>query len=103
MNQNNDLPECPVEIALYFIGDKWKLLIVRELLHKTMRFGELKKSLSISQKVLTQNLKIMEQHGLIHRQAYAEIPPRVEYSLTNKGQSLKQLIDVLHHWGESIK
>ncbi len=74
-----EIPACPVETALLFIGDKWKVLIVRDLLMGTRRFGELRKSLpGISQKVLTQQLRIMEDNGLIRRKVYAEVPPRVE-------------------------
>ena len=77
------LPPCPVETTLYLIGDKWKVLILRDLLPGTKRFGELKSSIgNISQKVLTQNLRAMEADGLVIRQVYPEVPPRVEYSLT---------------------
>jgi DNA-binding HxlR family transcriptional regulator len=78
-----NLPECPVETALIMMGDRWKVLIVRELLTGTKRFGQLRKGLSgISQKVLTDHLRIMEENDLINRKVYAEVPPRVEYSLT---------------------
>ena len=104
MLAKDELPACPVEISLFFVGDRWKLLIVRELLTGTKRFGVLKHALTgISQKVLTQNLRMMEHHGLVHREAYAEIPPRVEYSLTETGESLKLIIDALWQWGESWK
>jgi len=104
MLPKDELPACPVEISLFFVGDRWKLLIVRELLMETKRFGELKNALGgISQKVLTQNLRMMEHHGLVHREAYAEIPPRVEYSLTETGKSLKIIIDSLWQWGASWK
>jgi len=102
MLQKNELPACPVEITLFFVGHKWKILIVRELLNGTKRFGELKNSISgVSQKVLTQNLRMMEHHKLIHRKAYAEIPPKVEYSLTETGKSLKVILDVMYQWGEN--
>lgn len=98
------LPDCPVETTLSLMGDKWKVLIVRALLTGTKRFGELKKSLgSISQKVLTQNLRAMEQSGLINRKVYAEVPPRVEYSLTETGLSLKPIHDVMWKWGMEYK
>jgi DNA-binding HxlR family transcriptional regulator len=98
------LPRCPVETALLFAADRWKLLIVRELLDGTKRFGELRNALpGISQKVLTQNLRTMEEYELVHREAYAEIPPRVEYSLTETGKSLKMIIDTLWQWGEQWK
>ncbi|MGL6198810.1 MAG: winged helix-turn-helix transcriptional regulator [Lachnospiraceae bacterium] len=99
-----DLPACPVETALTLIGDRWKMLIVRDLLTGTKRFGELKKSLTgISQKVLTQHLRAMEDSGLVHREVYAEVPPRVEYSLTEVGQSLKMIHDVMWQWGEGYQ
>ncbi len=99
-----DLPACPVETALTLMGDRWKVLIVRDLLTGTKRFGELKKSLTgISQKVLTQHLRIMEENGLIHRQVYAEVPPRVEYTLTDLGHSLKLIHDAMWQWGEEYK
>lgn len=98
------LPACPVEIALTLMGDKWKILIVRDLLTGTKRFGELKKSLiCISQKVLTQHLRAMEESGLVNRKVYAEVPPRVEYSLTELGQSLKPIHDAMWQWGEEYK
>jgi DNA-binding HxlR family transcriptional regulator len=104
MLKQYDLPACPVETTLILMGDKWKVLIVRELLTGTKRFGELKKALDgISQKVLTQHLRMMEAHGLVHREAFAEIPPRVEYSLTDLGRSLKPVHDAMLRWGEAYK
>lgn len=102
--KKEELSICPVEIALSLVGDRWKLLIVRDLLTGTKRFGELKKSLSgISQKVLTQHLRIMEENDLISRKVYAEVPPRVEYSLTEMGRSLKIVHDAMWQWGEQYK
>lgn len=99
-----DLPACPVEITLTLIGDKWKVLILRDLLPGTKRFGELKRSIgSVSQKVLTAQLRDMEESGLVNRQVYAEVPPRVEYSLTDLGQSLKPILDSMKNWGENYK
>ena len=99
-----ELPACPVETTLMLIDDKWKVLILRDLLPGTKRFGELKKSIgSVSQKVLTSQLRDMEAKGLVHRQVYAEVPPRVEYSLTELGQSLKPILDALWAWGEGYK
>ena len=96
----NELPACPVEITMGLIGDKWKVLIIRDLLTGTKRFGELKKSLTgITQKVLTNNLRQMEASGLINRKVYAEVPPRVEYSLTETGLSLKPILDSMVQWG----
>lgn len=98
------LPACPVETTLALIGDKWKVLILRDLLPGTKRFGELKKSIgSVSQKVLTAQLRDMEQNGLVHREVFAEVPPRVEYSLTELGRSLKPILDAMWNWGEEFK
>lgn len=100
----NELPACPVETTLTLIGDKWKVLILRDLLTGTKRFGELKKSLgNVSQKVLTAQLRDMEESGLINRKVYAEVPPRVEYSLTVLGESLNPILDAMKCWGESYK
>lgn len=92
---------CPVEITLKLIGSKWKLLILRNLLNsEVQRFSELSRGINgISQKMLTQHLRQMESDGLIFRNVYAEVPPRVEYSLTDKGKSLKPIIDAMHDWG----
>ncbi|MDT8719314.1 helix-turn-helix transcriptional regulator [Clostridium sp. 19966] len=99
-----DLPACPVETTLLLIGDKWKVLILRELISGTKRFGELKKAIgSISQKVLTQQLRSMEEDGLIKRKVYAEVPPKVEYSLTEDGLSLKPILDSMVTWGKQYK
>lgn len=98
------LPTCPVETTLTMIGDKWKVLILRDLMPGTKRFGELKKSIgSVSQKVLTAQLRDMEQNGLVHREVFAEVPPRVEYSLTELGRSLKPILDAMWNWGEEFK
>ena len=100
----NDLPDCPVETTLSLIGNKWKVLIIRELLTATKRFGELKKSVgNVSQKVLTAQLRSMEECGLLIRTVYAEVPPRVEYSLTDLGQSLKPVLDAMSEWGNGYK
>ena len=99
-----ELPACPVETTLTLIGDKWKVLIVRDLLTGTKRFGELKRSVgNVSQKVLTAQLRAMENSGLVHRKVYAEVPPRVEYSLTALGQSLKPILDAMWNWGEGYQ
>ncbi|MGN0172466.1 MAG: winged helix-turn-helix transcriptional regulator [Acutalibacteraceae bacterium] len=99
-----ELPACPVETTLALIGDKWKVLILRDLISGTKRFGELKKSIgTVSQKVLTAQLRNMEENGLINRKVYAEVPPRVEYSLTPLGQSLKPILDAMWDWGEAYK
>ena len=97
-------PACPVETTLTLIGDKWKVLILRDLMPGTKRFGELKKSIgSVSQKVLTAQLRDMEQNGLVHREVFAEVPPRVEYALTELGRSLKPILDAMWNWGEEFK
>lgn len=99
-----ELPACPVEITMGLIGDKWKVLIIRDLLTGTKRFGELKKSLSgITQKVLTNNLRQMEASGLILRKVYAEVPPKVEYSLSDTGFSLKPILDSMVEWGNEYR
>lgn len=98
------LPACPVEMTLSLIGDKWKVLILRDLLPGTKRFGELKKSIgSVSQKVLTAQLRDMEEKGLVSRKVYAEVPPRVEYTLTDTGYSLKPILDAMARWGKEYK
>ena len=98
------LPACPVETTLMLIGSKWKVLILRDLMPGTKRFGELKKSIgNVSQKVLTAQLRAMEENGLVHRQVYAEVPPRVEYSLTDLGRSLKPILDSMWAWGEGYQ
>lgn len=95
-----DLPACPVETTLMLISDRWKVLIIRDLLEGTKRFGELKKSVgNISQNVLTANLRSMEDAGLLTRKVYAEVPPRVEYTLTETGYSLKPVLDAMVAWG----
>ncbi len=104
MHETKTLPACPVETTLTLIGDKWKVLILRDLLGGTMRFGELRKSVgSISQKVLTANLRDMEESGLVRRTIYAEVPPRVEYTLTPLGKSLAPILDAMKTWGEDYK
>lgn len=95
-----ELPACPVETTLILIGDKWKVLILRDLMEGTKRFGELKKSIgTVSQKVLTAQLRDMEAKGLLTRTVYAEVPPRVEYTLTETGRSLKPILDSMVVWG----
>ena len=100
----NSLPPCPVETTLTLISDKWKVLILRDLMNGTMRFGELKKSIGhVTQKVLTSQLRQMEESGLLSRKVYAEVPPRVEYTLTDLGYSLKPILDAMWAWGEDYK
>lgn len=99
-----DLPACPVETTLMLISDKWKVLILRDLLSGTKRFGELKKSIGgVSQKVLTTQLRQMEDSGLLNRTVYPEVPPRVEYTLTELGYSLKPVLDAMGSWGEAYQ
>ncbi|MCJ7854761.1 helix-turn-helix transcriptional regulator [Lachnospiraceae bacterium NSJ-143] len=98
------LPDCPVETTLTLISDRWKVLIIRDLMGGTKRFGEIKKSIgSVSQKVLTANLRSMEESGLLCRRVYAEVPPRVEYTLTETGYSLKPVLDAMWDWGMRYK
>ena len=99
-----DLPACPVEITMGLIGEKWKVLIIRDLLTGTKRFGELRKSVTgITQKVLTNNLRQMEASGLVKRKVYPEVPPRVEYSLTETGLSLKPILNSMVTWGNAYR
>lgn len=104
INTTKELPACPVETTLTLIGDKWKVLILRDLITGTKRYGELKKSVgNVSPKVLTAQLRDMEESGLVSRKVYAEVPPKVEYSLTELGQSLKPILDAMQCWGEEYK
>ena len=104
MKTKNELPECPVATCVQMIGSKWKLLILRNLLVRPCRFNELQKSIDgISQKVLTDSLRAMEADGLVLRTAYAEVPPRVEYSLTELGESLRPILAAMQQWGENYK
>ncbi len=104
ITEQKELPACPVETTLMLIGDKWKVLILRDLMPGTKRFGELKKSIGkVSQKVLTAQLRAMEESGLLTRRVYAEVPPRVEYTLTQLGRSLKPVLDAMGAWGNEYK
>ena len=98
------LPECPVATTVQLIGNKWKLLIMRNLLVRPWRFNELHKSLEgISQKVLTDSLRSMEEDGIITRTAYPEVPPRVEYALSDLGESMRPILNSMQEWGENYK
>ncbi len=104
MDAVKTLPACPVETTLTLIGSKWKVLILRDLMPGTKRFGELRRSIGgVSQKVLTVQLRDMEACGLVDRRVYAEVPPRVEYSLTELGRSLRPILDAMWAWGEAYK
>ena len=104
MLTKEELPECPVSTTVSLIGSKWKLLIIRNLLQRPWRFNELKKDLAgISQKVLTNSLRSMEEDGLITRTVYPEVPPRVEYALSELGESLKPILDSMVAWGNAYK
>jgi len=104
MTEIKELPACPVETTLTLIGDKWKVLILRDLMNGTKRFGELKKSIgSVTQKVLTANLRDMEEKGLLTRKVYAEVPPRVEYTLSETGYSLGPVLCAMKVWGTEYK
>lgn len=104
MLTKEEMPACPVATTVTLIGSKWKLLIIRNLLARPWRFNELKKDLEgISQKVLTDSLRSMEADGIITRTVYPEVPPRVEYALTELGKSLKPILDSMRAWGEAYK
>ena len=100
----NNLPTCPVEITLSLKPDRWKVLIVRDLLNGSKRFGELKESITgIPKRTLTNCLRQMESVGIVNRKIYGEVPPRVEYSLTEVGQNIKPIIDSVTKWGNEYK
>lgn len=104
MVTKDELPECPVAITVSLIGSKWKLLIIRNLQMRPWRFNELKKSLvGVSQKVLTDSLRSMENDGIITRTVYPEVPPRVEYALTELGSSMMPILDAMRLWGENYR
>ena len=104
MKTKEELPACPVATAVALIGGKWKLLILRTLKSRPWRFNELQRDLDgISQKVLTDSLRSMEEDGLITRTVYPEVPPRVEYALSDLGKSLKPILDSMVAWGNSYK
>lgn len=102
--KKEDLPPCPVATTVQLIGSKWKLLIMRNLLKRPWRFNELKKDLDgISQKILTSSLRSMEEDGIIVRTVYPEVPPRVEYSLSEMGESMRPILDAMEEWGTEYK
>ena len=104
MLTKEELPECPVATTVTLIGSKWKLLIIRNLMERPWRFNELKRDLEgISQKVLTDSLRSMEEDGLITRTVFPEVPPHVEYALSDLGHSLKPILDAMVAWGKSYK
>ncbi len=104
MEQTKTIPDCPVEMTLQLIGDKWKVLIIRDLLTGTKRFNELMRSVTgITQKVLTSHLRAMERAGLLTRKVYPEVPPKVEYTLTETGYSLKPILDSMMAWGSQYQ
>lgn len=104
MKTKDELPECPVATTVSMIGSKWKLLIMRNLLSRPWRFNELKKDLDgISQKVLTDSLRSMEEDGIITRTVYPEVPPRVEYALSELGESMRPILDAMQKWGAEYK
>ena len=104
MLTKEELPACPVAITVQMIGSKWKLLIMRNLLARPWRFNELKKDLKgISQKVLTDSLRSMEADGIITRTVYPEVPPRVEYALSDLGESMRPIIKSMEAWGLDYK
>ena len=104
MSNEKPLPACPVETTLSLISDKWTVVIIRDLLTGTKRFNELMRSVTgITQKVITSHLRNMEANGLLVRKVYPEIPPKVEYTLTETGYSLKPILDAMYTWGENYK
>ena len=104
MLTKEELPACPVATTVQMIGSKWKLLIMRNLLQRPWRFNELKKNLEgISQKVLTDSLRSMESDGIITRTVYPEVPPRVEYALSELGESMRPSMDAMEAWGRAYK
>lgn len=104
MKTKEELPECPVATTVSIIGSKWKLLIIRNLLSRPWRFNELKKDLDgISQKVLTDSLRSMEEDGIIMRTVYPEVPLRVEYALSELGESMRPILDAMYRWGTEYK
>ena len=104
MSNEKPIPACPVETTLSLISDKWTVVIIRDLLTGTKRFNELMRSVTgITQKVLTSHLRNMEANGLLVRKVYPEIPPKVEYTLTETGYSLKPILDAMYTWGENYK
>ncbi len=104
MKTKDELPQCPVATTVQIIGSKWKLLILRNLLTRPWRFNELRKNLEgISQKVLTDSLRSMEEDGIITRTVYPEVPPRVEYALSELGESIRPIIDAMAEWGNNYK
>lgn len=104
MKAKGELPECPVATTVQIIGSKWKLLIIRNLLTRPWRFNELRRDLDgISQKVLTDSLRSMEEDGIIVRTVYPEVPPRVEYALSELGESMRPILDAMKQWGEDYK
>lgn len=104
MKKKDELPACPVATTVQLIGSKWKLLIIRNLLVRPWRFNELQKDLEgISHKVLTDSLRSMESDGIINRTVYPEVPPRVEYSLSHLGESIRPILDAMENWGNGYK
>ena len=104
MRTKEEMPACPVATTVSLIGSKWKLLILRNLLARPWRFNELRKDLDgISQKVLTDSLRSMEEDGIITRTVYPEVPPRVEYALSDLGETMRPILDAMQKWGENYK
>ena len=103
-SKDDILPDCPVALTVSLIGSKWKLLIMRNLLSRPWRFNELQKSIDgISQKALTESLRSMEADGIVRRTVYPEVPPRVEYALTELGESMRPIIKSMENWGIAYK
>ena len=104
MISKKEMPECPVATTIQLIGSKWKLLILRNLMHRPWRFNELRRSIGgISPKVLTDSLRSLEEDGIVVRTVYAEVPPRVEYSLSELGETLRPILSAIQVWGEEYQ
>ena len=103
MLKRYELPDCPVELSLMLIGDRYKAIIIIELSSGTKRFSELKKASNFSQKVLTEHLRFLEEYDVLTRKVFAEVPPRVEYTLTEHGEKLKPIIEAMYNWGEEYR
>lgn len=104
MLTKEELPECPVATTVQLIGNKWKMLIIRNLIYnEKQRFTDFLKTIPISQKVLTDNLRSLEDDGLINREVFAEVPPRVVYSLSELGNTLRPIISAMENWGINYK
>ena len=102
MLTREELPECPIATTVWLIGNKWKLLIIRNLMDKKQRFTDFVKTIP-GKKVLTDNLRALEEDGIITREVFAQVPPRVEYAMSEIGESLRPILIAMQNWGEEYK